>query len=127
MPSHSSPVSPDAGPASTPPHPASQRLQSYTHLRSISTFPESQRDDDSPIKLPPNYSSSAHDPFDVTPPAHGPVERAESVVLSARSASRVAPSRSGLPSGDGDPLDLPPAYSVLDLARFPLQLLGDDD
>ncbi|KAF8269276.1 hypothetical protein EI94DRAFT_1725698 [Lactarius quietus] len=143
MPSHSSPVSPDAGPAfSTPPHPTPQRSQSYTHLRSISAFPESQRDYDSPIKLPPNYSSNTHDPFDVTPPAHGPVERAgmgrslsirttnispETVVLRARSASRVAPSRSGLPTGDGDPLDLPPAYSVLDLARSPLQLLGDDE
>jgi hypothetical protein len=53
MPSHSSPASPDPGPgASTPPHPLPQRSRSFTHLRSISTFPESRHDYNSTVKLP---------------------------------------------------------------------------
>ena len=44
-------------------------------------------------------------------------------MISARSASiSDVPSRSV--SGDGDPLDLPPAYSAVDMARSPLQLRG---
>ena len=140
-PTRSSPASPDPGPASsTSPHPPPVRSRSYTHLRSISTFPETQRDYDTPVKLPPNYSS-AHDPFTLPAPARAPVERPtvgrslsirttnispEPAVLSTRSAStRVVSSRSGLASDDGDPLDMPPAYSVLDMARSPLQLRGE--
>ena len=45
--------------------------------------------------------------------------------LSARSAGiSVTSSRSGLGSGDGDPFDLPPAYSAIDMGRSPLQLRG---
>ena len=131
VPSYSNPASPDPGPgASTPPHPVPQRSRSFTHL---------QRDYDSSVKHPPNYSSNEHDHTFVTlpPPARSPASRAvgrclsirttnisseESAALSARSASIRASSRSASASGDGDPLDLPPAYSVLDLARSPLQL-----
>ena len=133
VPSYSSPASPDPGPGvSTPPHPVPQRSRSFTHL---------QRDYNSSVKHPPNYSASAsaHDPTFVAlpPPARSPAERGvgrslsirttnissqESAALSARSASIRASSRSASASGDGDPLDLPPAYSVLDMARSPLQL-----
>ncbi|KAI9455273.1 hypothetical protein BJY52DRAFT_1281121 [Lactarius psammicola] len=115
MPSYSSPASPDLGPAA-------------------SSFTESQRDYNSPIKLPPNYSASTQ------APARGAVERGGvgrslsirttnishgSGALSARSASiRVAPSRSGLASGDGDPFDLPPAYTAIDITPSPLLLGG---
>ncbi|KAI9448939.1 hypothetical protein BJY52DRAFT_294379 [Lactarius psammicola] len=133
MPSYSSPASPDPGPASsTPSHPLPPRSRSYTHLRSVSSFTESQRDYNSPIKLPPNYSASTQ------APARGAVERGGvgrslsirttnisygSGALSTRSASiRVAPLRSGLASGDGDPFDLPPAYTAIDITLSPLRL-----
>jgi hypothetical protein len=49
------------------------------------------------------------------------ISRENGGMISARSASiSDTPSRSA--SGDGDPLDLPPAYSALDVARSPLQL-----
>ena len=141
MPSRSSPASPDPGPASsTSLHRPPPRSRSYTHLRSVSSFAESQRDYNSPVKLPPNYSASTHDPFPLPAPARAPAERAGvgrslsirttnishgSGVLSTRSASiRVAPSRSGLASGDGDPFDLPPAYTAIDMESSPLRLRG---
>ena len=138
MPSLSRPPSPELGPASsTSPDPPLPRSRSFTHLRSISSFPESQHNYDSPVKLPPNYSAGAHDPFPLPAPASTTGHRAGvgrslsirttniSHGLSARSASiRVTSSRSGLGSGDGDPFDLPPAYSAVDMARSPLQLRG---
>jgi len=131
MPSRSTPASPDPGPtSSTLPHPPPLRSRSHTHLRSLSAFPESQRNYNSPVKLPPTYTSSERDDIVLPAPAQGPNRSLtirttnisqESAVLSARSASiRDAPSRPT--SRDGDSLDLPPAYSVLDMARSPLQL-----
>ena len=93
------------------------------------------------MKLPPNYSSSAHDHTFATllPPARtltsygvggslsirttniSNISR-ESAALGVKSASIRASSRSASASGDGDPLDLPPAYSALDMALFPLHL-----
>ena len=35
------------------------RSRSFTHLRSVSSFPESQHDYNSPVRLPPNYSAGA--------------------------------------------------------------------
>ena len=62
VPSYSNPASPDPGPgASTPPHPDPQRSRSFIHL---------QHDYNSSVKLPSNYSSSAHDHTFVT---SGPV------------------------------------------------------
>ncbi|KAI9455269.1 hypothetical protein BJY52DRAFT_1224753 [Lactarius psammicola] len=130
---YSSPASPDPRPASsTPSHPLPPRSRSYTHLRSVSSFTESQRDYNSPIKLPPNYSTSTQ------APARGAVERGGvgrslSIrttnfshgygALSTRRASiRVAPSRSGLAPGDGDPFDLPPTYTAIDITPSPLRL-----
>ncbi|KAI9455271.1 hypothetical protein BJY52DRAFT_657602 [Lactarius psammicola] len=70
MPSYSNPASLDAGPASsTPSHLLPPRSQFYTHLRSVSSFTESQSDYNSSIKLPPNYSASTQ------APARGAVER----------------------------------------------------
>jgi hypothetical protein len=126
LPSRSNPASPDPGPASPP-----VRSRSYTHLRSLSTFPESQRNYDSPVKLPPTYSSSEQDHFVLPAPAQGMtrsltirttnISRESGGMISARSASiSEAPSRSA--AGDGDPLDLPPAYSAVDMARSPVQL-----
>ncbi|KAH8995227.1 hypothetical protein EDB86DRAFT_1182533 [Lactarius hatsudake] len=142
MPSRSSPASPDPGPgSSTPPHPPPPRSRSYTHLRSVSSFPEAQNGYDSPIKLPPNYSASTHELFPSPAPVrdpteHGGVGRSLSIrttnishgsgVVRARSASiRVTSSRSGLASGDGDPFDLPPAYTAIDMSRSPLRVNGD--
>ncbi|KAI9429999.1 hypothetical protein H4582DRAFT_2087819 [Lactarius indigo] len=142
MPSHSSPASPDPGPgSSTPYHPLPPRSRSYTHLRSVSSFPESQHNYNSPIKLPPNYSANTHDPFPIPASARDLAERAGvgrslsirttnishgSGVLSARSAGiRVAQSRPGLTSADGDPFDLPPAYTAIDMTRSPLRVNGD--
>ena len=66
VPSYSNPASPDPGPgASTPPHPVLQRSRLSTHL---------QRDYNSFVKLPPNYSSSAHD-HTLPPPARAPPNR----------------------------------------------------
>ncbi|KAI9448941.1 hypothetical protein BJY52DRAFT_1228066 [Lactarius psammicola] len=139
MPSYSSPASPDPGPASsTPSHPLPPRSQFYTHLRSVSFFTESQSDYNSSIKLPPNYSASTQ------APARGPAERGGvgrslsirttnisygSGALSARSASishavEVGP---GLASGDGDPFDLPPAYTAIDTLRYGWLCARDSD
>ncbi|KAI9437518.1 hypothetical protein H4582DRAFT_279408 [Lactarius indigo] len=142
MPSHSSPASPDPGPgSSTPYHPPPPRSRSYTHLRSVSSFPESQYNYNSPVKFPPNYSPSTHDPFPIPASARIPTERAGvgrslsirttnishgSSVLSARSASiRVSQSRPGLTSADGNPFDLPPAYTAIDKTWSQLRLNGD--
>ena len=86
--------------------------------------------------LPLKYSASAaRDLFPSLAPAsaHTGVGRSLSIrttnisahesaaVLSTRSAgTTVTPSR----SGDGDPFDLPPTYSALDVARSPLRLRG---
>ncbi|KAI9455267.1 hypothetical protein BJY52DRAFT_1280986, partial [Lactarius psammicola] len=95
MPSYSSPASPDPGPASsTPSHPTPPCSRSYTHLRT-------------PARVPVEHVGVGRSlSIRTTNFSHG------FGALSARSASiRVAPSRSGLSSGDWDPFDLPSAYT----------------
>jgi len=129
MPIYSSSASPDPGPASlTPPHRLPTQSRSFTHLRSISSFPEPQQHDyNTPIKLPPNYFMSARDPFPFFPPAGGPPP-GRSLHPHHEHLARVwrqtRPFRSAFASGDGDTFDLPPAYSALDMARSSLRLRG---
>jgi len=107
---HFSPTLPDRGPVPlTPSRPSPLLQQSYTYLRSITTFPDSHRDYNLPFKLPPNHTSSDHNHFAL--PASGPggrtrqygtisgIRTTNSVVSNARDD----PSRSSF--GDGDPLD----------------------
>lgn len=50
------------------------------------------------------------------------ISQESAAALSTRNLSIRPPPRSASVSGDGDPVDLPPAYSVFDMARSPLQL-----
>ncbi|KAH9170910.1 hypothetical protein EDB89DRAFT_1219085 [Lactarius sanguifluus] len=133
MPSHSSPASPDPGPGL-------RHLLTHLHHDHDPTLisevsppsPKSQHDYSSPVKLPPNYPASTHDPF----PLHWlrPGTRPNAQVLSIRTTDishgsgvlsagiRVASSRSGLAFGTGDPFDLPPAFTAIDMSCSPLQL-----
>lgn len=115
---------------SVPQHSLLSRSRSYTHLRDTTTYSQSPHDYVTPIKAPPNYDASAHDPPPLPISAHVATQRA--VVgrsLSIRTAN-VAPAPSAASastatsraSEEGDPYDMPPAYSALDMALSPLRL-----
>ncbi|KAH9035005.1 hypothetical protein EDB85DRAFT_2218700 [Lactarius pseudohatsudake] len=55
-----------------------------------------------------------HDPFPLPAPTRAPTEHVSTSIS-------VAASRSGLAYGDGDPFDLPPVYSAIDMVHSPLQ------
>ncbi|KAI0249610.1 hypothetical protein BJV78DRAFT_655071 [Lactifluus subvellereus] len=118
---------------SVPQHPLLSRSRSYTHLQNASAYSELPHDYVSPTKAPPNYDASAHDRPPLPTSAHVATQRAvASRSLSIRTAN-VAPAPSAasastsstvtsLASEEGDPYDMPPAYSALDMARSPLRL-----
>jgi hypothetical protein len=129
-------IPPSPLPAPIPPVPQPpllSRPRSYSHLQNASAHPETPHAYESPIKAPPNYDASAHDPPPLPIRAHVPTQRAgaghllsirtENVppVPSAASASTSSTATS-LASEEGDPYDMPPAYSVLDMCHSPLRL-----
>ena len=136
------PISPadsaSISPISTLPSPSPRRrslprTHSHSHLRSATvSYPDSPHDFKPQVKEPPNYSAGAPNPPPLPISAHTSVQRgAMSLSLSIRttdvapmlrsaSASAVSPDTSF--ASEPDPFDMPPAYSVLDLARSSSQL-----
>ncbi|KAH9969285.1 hypothetical protein BGW80DRAFT_638302 [Lactifluus volemus] len=116
-----------------PHHRLLSRSRSYSHLQNASVYPDSPHEYEFPVKAPPNYDASAPDPPPLSLCAHVSTQR----VAVGRSLSicttNVAPAPSAasastsstatsLASEEGDPFDMPPAYSALDMARSPLRL-----
>lgn len=128
MPSHSSSVSPTLGLSHRPHPPTSATFKNVDSSPKCHLLPrvvtQIQLTRQTPIKLLLERARSLHFP-------PGPMHKCEPTskhphhdhlarlcAFSARIAViRISPSRSGLTFGDGDPLDLPPAHSVLDMAR----------
>jgi hypothetical protein len=109
------------------------RSRSYPHLQNASIYPDSPHEYESPVKAPPNYDASAHDPPPLSIRTHVSTQRATvgrslsicttNVVPAASAASASTSSTAtSLASEEGDPFDMPPAYSALDMARSPLRL-----
>lgn len=107
------------------------RTHSYSHLRNASTpYSDSPHDLKPLVKAPPNYVASTPDPPPLPVSAHasvqhGAMNRSLSIrtrdvapVLSAASASTSAETS----FADADPYDMPPAYSLIDLAHSSSQL-----
>jgi hypothetical protein len=135
-PADSSPISPISTlPGPVPPilHRHSiLRTSSYTHLRNApGPYPESPHDFKPRVKAPPNYTTSTpiRPPLPVS--AHTSVQRGAmslslrirttDVTPALRAASASAPSAdTSFASEEPDPFDMPPAYSVLDLAHSPI-------
>ena len=133
----SSPMTPmSALPGPVPPLPRRTsllRTHSYSHLRNASTpYSDSPHDFKPLTKAPPNYVASSADPPPLPISAHasiqhGAMSRSLSIhtrdvapVLSAASASTSADT--SFASVDADPYDMPPAYSLIDLAYSSSQL-----
>ncbi|KAI0266991.1 hypothetical protein BC834DRAFT_90164 [Gloeopeniophorella convolvens] len=134
----STPSSPIPGPASSVPHvPSLPRSQSFSHLQQRAA--QQQHEYHSPVKAPPNYAASAHDPTPLpSVPRPGPGPATNHQPLSIRTTD-VGPAP-GLPSAadarvgtgavvltpDDTEAELydfpPPAYSAIDMARSPLRL-----
>ena len=109
------------------------RTHSYSHLRNASTpYSDSPHDFKSSVNAPPNYVTSTPDPPSLPISAHASVQRGAmnrslsirtrdvAPVLSAASASTSADA--SFASVDVDPYDMPPAYSLIDLAHSSSQL-----
>jgi hypothetical protein len=121
-----------AFPGSVPPLPRRSsllRTHSYSHLRNASTsYSDSPHDFKPLVKVPPNYAASTPDPPPLpTSVQRGAMNRSLSIrtrdvapVLSAASASTSADT--SFASVDADPYDMPPAYSLIDLAHSSSQL-----
>lgn len=120
-------------PGPVPPLPRSSsllRTQSHSHLRNPSTAHSDSPHNFKPlVKAPPNYVTGTPDPLPLPISEHstaqrGAMNRSLSIrtrdvapVLSAASASTSADT--SLVSVDADPYDMPPAYSLVDLAHSP--------
>ena len=124
-----SPVSEPAPPL--PRHPTLQRAHSHSRLRDSSPYPSSPHDHKPLVKGPPHYAANAH----ISPPL--PISAHTSVLsdvmdpsLNIRTTNvppRLCTRSATTPSADtsltsGDPYDMPPAYSSLDIARSSLRL-----
>jgi hypothetical protein len=109
------------------------RAHSYSHLRNASTpYSDSSHNSKPLVKAPPNYVADTPDPPPLPVSAHasvqhGAMNRSLSIrtrdvapVLSAASASTSADT--SFASVDADPYDMPPAYSLIDLAHSSSQL-----
>jgi hypothetical protein len=109
------------------------RTHSYTHLPNASTpYSDSPHDFKPLAKSPPNYVASSADAPPLPISAHPSVQRGAmsrslsihtrdvAPVLSAASASTSADA--SFTSVDADPYDMPPAYSLIDLAHSSSQL-----
>ena len=125
-------VSPISEPA--PPllhHPTLPRAHSHARLRDSASYPSSPHDHKPLVKAPPHYAANAH----ISPPLHISAHtsvlsdvispslniRTANIPLDLSAGSATAPSAdTSLTSGD--PYDMPPAYSSLDMARSSLQL-----
>jgi hypothetical protein len=116
-----------------PRRPSLLRTHSYSHLRNASTpYSDSSHDFQPLVKAPPNYVASTPDPAPSLISAHASVQRGAmsrslsirtrdvAPVLSAASASTSADT--SFTPVDADPYDMPPAYSLIDLAHSSSQL-----
>src|SRR5258708_4435006 len=108
-----SPISALPGPVLPPPPRRSTllRTHSHTHLRNASTpYPDSSHD----FKAPPNcVASTPSPPLPISAPDVAPMLSAPSAMTSTDTS--FAPL-------DADPYDMPPAYSLIDLAHSSSQL-----
>ncbi|KAH9033710.1 hypothetical protein EDB83DRAFT_2525395 [Lactarius deliciosus] len=121
MPSRSSPASPDRGLA------LRHRLTHFHHDHDptpiFGVFPPSPSHN-ATTTHPSNYHQ-------ITPRArtihslHYQLRPGTRPNAEVSTSVRVAPSRSGLAFGDGDPFDLPPAYAAIDMSRSPLRVNVD--
>jgi hypothetical protein len=125
-----SPISALPGPVLPPPprRYSLLRTHSHTHLRNASTpYPDSSHD----FKVPPNcVASTPSPPLPISahgPVQHGAINRSLSIrttdvapMLSAPSAMTSADT--SFASLDADPYDMPPAYSLIDVAHSSSQL-----
>ena len=124
-----SPVSAFPGPVPPLPRRSSLlRTQSHHHLRNASTAHSDSPHDFKPLfKVPLNYVSSNPDPPPLPISSRASVQRGAlnrslsirtsdvAPVLSAASTSTLA--ETSFTSVDADPYDMPPAYSLIDLAH----------
>jgi len=102
------------------------RTHSYSHLRNATTSYSNSPHDFKPlVKAPPNYVTTTPDP--PAPVQRGAMSRSLTIrtrdvapVSSAASAS--ASADTSFASVDADPFDMPPAYSLIDLAHSSSQL-----
>jgi hypothetical protein len=132
------PISASPGPVPALPRRSSLlRTHSYSHLRNVSTpYSDSPHDFNPLVKTPPNYVASSPGPLPLPISAHASVQRGAmnrslsirtrdvAPVLSAASASTSADT--SFASVDADPYDMPPAYSLIDLAHSSSQLRIDN-
>jgi hypothetical protein len=124
-----------AFPGSVPPvprRPSLLRTHSYSHLRNASTPYSDSPHDFKPLAKAPPYVTSTPDPPPLATSAHASVQRGAmnrslsirtrdiAPVFSAASASTSADT--SFASVDADPYDMPPAYSLVDLAHSSSQL-----
>ncbi|KAF8490362.1 hypothetical protein F5888DRAFT_1130066 [Russula emetica] len=133
----SPPITPiSALPGPVPPLPRRSsllRTHSYSHLRNASIpYSNSPHDFKPVVKAPPNYVASTPDPPPLPISAHAPVQRGalnrslnirtRDVAPMLRDASASTSADTGFASVDADSYDMPPAYSLIDLAHSSSQL-----
>ena len=134
-PADSASISPiSALPSPVQRRPSLSRTYSHSHLRSATTsYPDSPHNFMPQVKAPPNYTASTPSSPPLPISARTSVQRGGmSLSLSIRTTDvapmlRSAPasnisSDTSFASGEPDPFDMPPAYSVLDAARSSTQL-----
>jgi hypothetical protein len=118
---------------SVPQHSLLSRSRSYSHLQNAAAYPGSPHEYESRAKAPPNYDSSPRGDPPLPIRAHVPTHRpgggrslsiCTATVVPAPSAASASTSSTttSLASEEGGSYDMPPAYSVLDMARSPLRL-----
>jgi len=125
-------VSPVSEPAH---HPTLSRAHSHSRLRESASYPNSPHDHKPPVKAPPHYAANAHIFPQLPISAHTsvlsdvmPSLNIHTNVLPDLSAGSATTTSAGTGLTSGDPYDMPPAYSPLDMARsaLPLRAVNGD-